>query len=276
VLDIVCSEKKDSLMSKSFSERHGYRPPDPPITVREDAPAGLRFAVAFSARKAGLEPSVIRDVVCQVLSIVPDSRNWSEHPNIWDEVLGHLRTCEWFRVYDIVEAVWRHLGRQSESQLSFCDDLNRVFRENGIGWELKDPDGIVFRGGETFGLVTTGTVSLLLDSGRHTAADEIREAIKDISRRPVADRTGAVQHAIAALECTARDVSGRDKANLGELTPRLDLPKPLDEAVVKLWGFASERARHLREGRALADDEAQLVVEVACALCGFLSKRAAR
>jgi hypothetical protein len=36
VLNIVGSEKKDSLMSKSFSERHGYRPPDPPITVRED------------------------------------------------------------------------------------------------------------------------------------------------------------------------------------------------------------------------------------------------
>src|SRR5580658_6203608 len=110
-------------MSKSFSERHGYRPPDPPITVREDAPDGLRFVVASSARKAGLEPSEIRDVVCRVLSIVPDSRNWSEHPNIWDEVLGHLSTCEWFRVYDIVEAIWRHLGRQSESQLAFCDDL---------------------------------------------------------------------------------------------------------------------------------------------------------
>jgi hypothetical protein len=200
VLNIVGSEKKDSLMSKSFSERHGYRPPDPPITVREDAPDGLRFVVASSARKAGLEPSEIRDVVCRVLSIVPDSRNWSEHPNIWDEVLGHLSTCEWFRVYDIVEAIWRHLGRQSESQLAFCDDLNQFFRENGIGWELKDPDGIVFRGGETFGLVTTGTVSLLRDSGRHTAADEIREAIKDISRRPAADRTGAVQHAIAALD----------------------------------------------------------------------------
>jgi hypothetical protein len=90
----------------------------------------------------------------------------------------------------------------------------------------------------------------------------------------VRDRTGAIQHAIAALECTARDITGEPNATLGTLIAKLNLPKPLDMAVEKLWGFSSDRARHLREGKSVDDDEAELVVSVACAVCAFLSKRA--
>jgi hypothetical protein len=259
-------------MSRFFSDRHGYGNPAPPISVREDAPQDLRFAIAAIAKTAGMGPKAIREIVCRVLFVAPDPNNWSDYPNIWDEVLALLLGCEWFKVYDIAEALWRHLDDYGDSQLIFQDELNRLFREKGIGWELKD-SGIMFRGGETFAVVTTETVAVLRQRGRGTAANEIHEAIKDISRRPAPDRTGAVYHAIAALECTARDVSGEPKLTLGDLVPKLDLPKPLDQAVTKLWGFASERARHLREGGEVGNDEAELVVGIACALCEFLAKR---
>ena len=113
---------------------------------------------------------------------------------------------------------------------------------------------------------------MLQGSGRTTAANEIHEALRDISRRPVPDRTGAIQHAIAALECTARDITGEPNATLGALVPKLDLPSPLDTAVNKLWGFASDRARHLREGKSADGAEAELVVSIACAVCTFLAK----
>ena len=85
--------------------------------------------------------------------------------------------------------------------------------------------------------------------------------------------TGAIQHAIAALECTARDVTGEPNLTLGRLVPRLGLAPPLDSAVEKLWGYASDRARHIREGQAVTTEEAELVVSVACAVCSFLSRR---
>lgn len=157
-------------------------------------------------------------------------------------------------------------------QSIYENELNRCFREKGIGWKLEDPTGIVFRGSETFAVTTTEAAKVLHESGRNVASNEIHEALKDISRRPVPDRTGAIQHAIAALECVARDVTG-DNATLGALVPKLDLPKPLDTAVEKLWGFASDRARHLREGRAVTDDEAELVVSIGCAVSIFLVKR---
>jgi hypothetical protein len=116
---------------------------------------------------------------------------------------------------------------------------------------------------------------VLQQTGRTVAAGEIHEALKDISRRPNPDRTGAIQHAIAAMECVSRDVTGEPGATLGKLIPKLALPKPLDSAVEKLWGFASERARHVREGETVDDLEAELVVSVACAVTGFLAKRSA-
>lgn len=154
----------------------------------------------------------------------------------------------------------------------FAGELNRFFREKGIGWELKAPDGIVFRGGESFGVATTEAVTVLTGAGYVTAAKEVHEAIRDISRRPSPDVTGSIQHAIAALECAAREVAEDSKATVGEIIPKLGLPKPLDEAVEKLWGFWSERARHVREGESVDYREAELVVSIACAVGVFLAK----
>ena len=85
--------------------------------------------------------------------------------------------------------------------------------------------------------------------------------------------TGAIQHAMSALECTAREVTGKRNLTLGRLVPRLDLTPPLDGAVDKLWGYASERARHIREGQCVTTEEAELVVTLACSLCTFLVRR---
>ena len=111
-------------------------------------------------------------------------------------------------------------------------------------------------------------MDVLTASGRSKAAGEIREALRDISRRPIPDITGAIQHAGAALECTARDVLDDQSPTLGQL-----VKKPLDAAVEKLWGFASDNARHVSEGKEIDDAQAELFVSVACAVCIFLSKR---
>ena len=181
--------------------------------------------------------------------------------------------CDWVKVYDIAEALWRSLEYEDDKQRLFQDELNRFFREKGIGWELTDL-GIVFRGGETFQAATKQAAEVLEETGRTTAAAEIREALRDISRRPEPDRSGAIHHAMAALECTARDIAGQPSRPLGDLIPGLDLPKPLDEALHKLWGFASQYGRHVKEGASARDDEAELVVSIASVVSTFLAKRA--
>ena len=81
---------------------------------------------------------------------------------------------------------------------------------------------------------------------------------------------------MAALECVAKEVTGEPKATLGQVLARHGtvVPKPLDQAVDKLWGFASDKARHVREGQALDRHEAQLVVGLAAALANYLIQKA--
>ena len=86
-----------------FSYRHGYRGTEQEIAVREDAPEGLRFAIPLIAQDAGMTPTAMRRIICAILLIRPDPSNWSDYPNIWEEVNILVGDCPWFRVYDIVE-----------------------------------------------------------------------------------------------------------------------------------------------------------------------------
>ena len=108
-----------------------------------------------------------------------------------------------------------------------------------------------------------------------TVKNEIKEALTDLSRRPNPDITGAIQHSLASLECVCRVVSGDPKATLGDLIRRNPdiIPRPLDQAIEKIWGYASEQGRHLKEGKIPAYEEAELIVEITIAISIYLGKR---
>ena len=58
------------------------------------------------------------------------------------------------------------------------------------------------RGQEAFETAVDNARLALDEADLTTAKQEIHEALRDLSRRPDPDLTGAVQHAMAALECT--------------------------------------------------------------------------
>lgn len=256
-----------------FSRRFGHRPAAAEITVREDAPNLLRGGIIMIVDALGYLPGFSRSVVCRVLMKKPDRTNWSEYPNIFDEVQSLMEAAPWFRVYDVAEAFYATiLDQEFDKAPIFQESLNDIFVENGIGWAMEH-GRIVVRGSEGFTLATKEASTAMAATGRRTAANELHEALADISRRPDADVTGAIQHAMAALECVARDVTGHTGKTLGQLVADLRLPKPLDVALEKLWGYTSETGRHLREGGQPSFDEAELVVTLACGISTYLSRR---
>lgn len=113
--------------------------------------------------------------------------------------------------------------------------------------------------------------------GKQTAARELHEALYDLSRRPTPELTGAIQHGIAALECLSRNLTGSTDT-LGTLVRRNPtlFPAPLGEGIVKIYGFASEYGRHLREGNEPALEEVELVVGLSGVLCRYLGRKAAK
>lgn len=262
--------------SAPFSERFGYEPPEAEITIREDAPDVLRVGLIQLAYGAGLGPKSLRNLVCTVFLKRPDPNNWSDE-NVEREVDGLVEEAPWYTVYDLAERLHGQFASQDFSgtvAMDFARRLNQIFREHGIGWQLEDGK-IMARGSEAFTLATRDAVETMIESGTPTAANEVHEALKDISRRPQADVTGAIQHAMVALECVAREVSGSSDT-LGPIIKQLPLPQPLDQAIHKLWGFTSQEGRHLQEGRTPRFAEAELVVTVASAVSVYLLRHRAQ
>jgi len=263
----------------SFSERHGYEHPDADITVREGAPRALREAIPAICYRpiVGLTPDLLRSLLCHALLKSPDPSNWSE-PNVIGEIQSLLSSCEWFEVYDAIEAIYDALatrlrGYASGPAAAFESEVNRVFRRFGIGWQLVSGH-VEMRGSEAFELAVRQGQEVLRAAGRVTAAAELHEAIQDLSRRPRPDSTGAIQHAMAALECVARDVCG-SKETLGDLLRRSPglFPKPIDVIADKAWGWTSNYGRHLQEGNPPEFDEAELMVGVSGVLCRYLTRK---
>ena len=260
----------------TFSQRHGFEQPDAPITIRCEAPDWLRSVITQFAYDVGLTPSILREMLCGLLLESPDQSNWSEFPNVDNEVRGLLSQAEWFQVYDFIESIAQRLQpRALSKQLQdFTTKLNDAFCRKGVGWQVLDGK-IEIRGEESFEKSVRTAITVTAETGRSVAERELHEALQDLSKRPNPDITGAIQHGMAALECVARDVTGEPNATLGAIIknhPGL-LPKPLDQGVEKIWGYASDQARHLREGKTPDILEAELVVGLAGSVATYLMKK---
>lgn len=257
----------------SFSRRQGLARPEAEIKIRNDAPQEVRNAAIQIAYQCGLKPSDVRALLCQILFRAPDRSNWSERPNIDGEVRELIHDCEWFEVYDLIEKLADECAQRGQD---YAEEMNRFFRGAGVGWQLID-NRIEVRGSEIFEVAVRQGQVALREQERITAATELHEALNDLSRRPQPETTGAIQHAMAALECVARDVTG-SKDTLGQLIQRNAgiFPLPIDQIVEKAWGYTSNFGRHLTEGQPPQFEEAELMVGISGVLCRYLSRRVPR
>ena len=179
-----------------FSKRQGFFSiKEKEITIREDAPDELRGFIRMAFYDLNKSPSNLRAITSRILKIPPDSNNWSEFPNIDYEVTEHLENCEWYLVYDIIEAIVQKLDPQNKK--IFIDEINEYFIINGIGWKIVN-DQIETRGDEVFETAITSVASVLEIAKLQTAKTEIREAINDLSRRHAKYLTWAFQ---LCLDC---------------------------------------------------------------------------
>jgi len=261
-------------MGGFFSQRHGYGQRRE-IIVREGAPEGLRMGLVQIGRDMGMNYSNLREVICHVLRRRPDPGNWSEIPNVRDEVNELLTECDWYRVYNIAERLYQYFARMGR-QAEFSTYLNRLFEEEGIGWQLVDGQ-IVIRGDMEFERAVRTAADQLGNANLNTARRELEEAHRDLSRLPDPDVTGTIQHCTAALEATARVIANDPRATLGEILNRhrdtLGIPRPLDNALAQVWGYASEMGRHLREGRNPDRREAELLLGMTATTISYLLRQ---
>ena len=116
-----------------------------------------------------------------------------------------IRGWKWFLVYDFVEAVALAMkGDLSDTDPTFfVRVLNEYFEHERIAWKLENGQ-IVSRRAEPAEWALATVIPAVKTAGLSTAEHEIHEAIRDLSRRPAPDLTGAIHHAMGALESRTR------------------------------------------------------------------------
>lgn len=268
------------IVAAAFSARYGYvaNNSDAEIIIREEAPQELRETVIEIAARAGMDYDNIFNVAGTIGKLSwehPEARQAGTSSRVQ---LRQLSTkWDWYLVYDFIEALWVKMRQgcfEGPIEKDFERMLNEYFCHAGVGWKLQGGK-IVSRGSEAFERAIRGTIPALEEAGLKTAQREIHEALSDLSRRPQSDLTGSIQHAMAALECVVRSACGDSNPTLGKLLVRYPglLPKPLDAAVEKAWGYASEMGRHIREGKTPSRQDAELVVGIAAIVATYLSRK---
>lgn len=263
------------MAKEGFSKRFGFaeEEKEPEITIRDEAPSHIRSGIlSVAAGNISLPSGLLHDLLCDVLRRTPVRSN---SPDDAEELAKLLQACPWYHVYDFVERVYRNLTYSDPGKASYWARLiNKYFVETGVGWRLVQGQ-LERRGPEAFKVSVDSARQSLQDAGLVTAHDEIHEAMRDLSRRPDPDLTGAIHHATGGLECTARAYTDDVKATLGDILKKHPglVPKPLDNALSHAWGYASEMGRHLREGRKPTYPEAELVVAIAAAVCTYLGAK---
>ena len=199
----------------------------------------------------------------------PDTGNFSEYPYVWEEVQAHIHECVSFLVYDIIEEL------AEDADTSFTDEFNAYFVEEVIGWQLANGEDRHAQDGRRSN-PSCQPWYRLWTIPRGTRRDgHLHEALQDLSRRPTADLSGAIDHAMGALEGVARDLADDRKETLGEVIKRNPdlLPRPVGCALPKLWGYATNEARHVREGREPNREEAELLIGLAAAMATYLTRK---
>src|ERR1039458_9421270 len=97
-------------MPDSFSQRHRLAGPPLGTLVRDEVPTSFRmFLVNLPHAYQEISFHELQKVVCEVLQEWPD-----ENLPPYYDYKRHIQKCEWFRIYEIIEGLYKLLcGKES-------------------------------------------------------------------------------------------------------------------------------------------------------------------
>lgn len=274
----------------SFSQRNKYLQATK-ITVREGLSSELRKPIADIALRR-MNSKSLRQIINSVLDpygIRPQSGSpgvaflvAADHDLI--ALRARMDACDWFRIYDIVEAVHQSLARRDNQSgipeegaphaPAFESEINKYLVHAGIGWKMVD-GLIVTRGDTAFEKTVSTAIETLKTAKSPTAAQHLDNAISALSVRPTPNTSGAVAHSTNAVECVLGVITGQS-GTLGEYLKKSPPPFPpvLKKGIEGVYGYACEEgARHGKEGVEPGLEEAEFVLATCAAVCTLLTKK---
>jgi len=264
-----------------FSKRYGLRP-TPEGLMYEDVSEQARVGLYHVVRQFFKKYYDLYKALCIALRI-PLDRGIAKSHLSWDYLASEaieklIMNCQWWQFYDICEVLRQGLEHEPEKD-SFSEEINNLFREEHLGFELTD--GRVEKIGSGFIDARVREVRYLLKEPEFTGADKhFEKAIKALNARPTPDVENCVKDAVSAIESIGRIIVNDEKALLSDIIKDMaknkTIPKPLDEAIQKIYAYRGDQpgvAHGLVGTSKVTVDEAEFVLAVSAAIIIYLVKK---
>ncbi|MBA7664993.1 hypothetical protein ES703_73059 [subsurface metagenome] len=195
------------------------------------------------------------------------------------EIERIIMNCEWYQFYDICEVIWANpYSEHSNHQEEFSEEVNALFREEQLGFEMRD--GKIEKVGSGFIDAKVKEARYLLKEPEFKADEHFEKAIKALNVRPNSDVENCIKDAVASIESVGRIIVGNEKALLDDIikdmTKKGAIPKPLDQAIQKVYAYRGNEpgVAHGAVGASqVTVDEAEFVLAMSAAIIIYLVKK---
>lgn len=152
-----------------------------------------------------------------------------------------LSSCIWHEVYSFLEFLSKYLGWDFNQ---YKNDINRVLEQENSAYRMMDNKIIapIISASEIKSINTTLNISQI------EIKNHLDKSIQHLSNKPNPDFANSVKESTSALESFLIYLINNDKSykmdKLTETLGKLGIHKALCSMISKLWGFASDTARH--------------------------------
>ncbi len=203
---------------------------------------GLFYVVEKNIERIGF--TSLYEQICILLRILPSERDsvlQLDDVQLFNIVEQIFLTCDWWRLFDICELMYRNLGSSQQYYSDkFTKDLNIVLIDEQLGFEMRE--GKIEKIGSALADEEIRKTRYLLKQPEFKGADEqFEKAIKALNARPKPDVENCVKDAVSAIESVGRILIKDDKAVLSDIIKDMAkqeiIPKPLDEVIQKIYAY---------------------------------------
>jgi hypothetical protein len=260
--------------------------------IEEDFPASARTGLLHLLNDAVDRNylsgwSVVAKELRRIARAAPRHYDRTSVPSIKEalhDAEAYLDELDWERVYDFCERLYGHLAQgtvywqnneevaitKAQLQLFFAEEIQRLFEEEGLGYEFRD--GLVQRRGKRHTINQINKAEgALADQRLEAARKHFSKSLRYFRDREKPDHENAVKEAVCAVEAAAKELFPDVKATtLGDFIKSATgsdlLPKTIGQTFSGLYAFrnSGEGVSHgAASGGAVTPELSEYVLGVA-------------
>ena len=258
-------------MNQAFSEREGLRPGGP--LIYDNASDSVRYGIREVLTVLGYQrPSEQRRVLCAALRISPDLGNWTDYPNVDNEIIDLLTTTSLYKFFDALERIPLYL--HAHNVAIYFEKMNALLADEMVGYRFES-GRLVRVGTAEFQTAVVAARTALQDQRFAEPRRQFNRAYEFRNNFPP-DWPNAIKEAVNSVEGVLQVIYNRPGVALPTIVND-NLPSDLPGGIKRLFGSLYSHgsgtvgARHASiGGNDPTGPRAELAIHLAAALHAFV------